>query len=499
MQKTKNTFLEHGFHIAGVAVVIVIALIAVLGFVGYQSIKRNYASAGTTTSGPVIGIAGKCLDNNNNQATNGNKIQLWDCNGTSAQKWGLDSSGAIINANGYCLDVKGGNTSAGTQIQLYWCNGTNAQKWKYNSANKTVVNITSGLCLDTYYGRSTNGTILLTWYCHGGKNQQWTFTSDAAPTPAVQAPSRPMMKGVNLAGAEFGERTLPGTFNKEYTYPSQQEVNYFKSKGMNTIRLPFLWERLQPTANGEFNTDELGRLKQTVETITSAGMTVVIDPHNYGRYYGNIIGSSTVPNAAFANFWERLAGQFKGNSKVVFGLMNEPHDMPTEQWLSAANAAIASIRKTGATNLITVPGNNWTGANSWSTPNQYATNASVMINVSDPVNNFAYEVHQYLDDGSGSSPNCVSATIGVERLAGFTKWLRANNRKAFLGEFGGGNNETCKSAVTGMLQHMQDNKDVWSGWTWWAAGPWWGEYHYTLEPLNGQDRPQMQWLTSYLK
>ncbi len=50
-----------------------------------------------------------------------------------------------------------------------------------------------------------------------------------------------------------------------------------------------------------------------------------------------------------------------GNPKVIFGLMNEPHDLPTENWLTAANVAIAAIRATGATNLITVPGNAFTG------------------------------------------------------------------------------------------------------------------------------------------
>ncbi len=56
---------------------------------------------------------------------------------------------------------------------------------------------------------------------------------------------------------------------------------------------------------------------------------------------------------------------FKGNPKMLFGLMNEPHGMPTEQWLGAANAAIQSIRAAGAPQLILVPGNAWIGAHSW--------------------------------------------------------------------------------------------------------------------------------------
>jgi hypothetical protein len=35
-----------------------------------------------------------------------------------------------------------------------------------------------------------------------------------------------------------------------------------------------------------------------------------------------------------------------------------------------------------------------------------------------------------------------------------------------------------------MMTYMEANSDVWLGWTWWAAGPWWGEYMFTAEPTN---------------
>ena len=55
--------------------------------------------------------------------------------------------------------------------------------------------------------------------------------------------------GVNLAGAEFGSN-VPGTFGTDYTYPTHAEIDYYASKGMSVIRLPFLWERVQHTKNG---------------------------------------------------------------------------------------------------------------------------------------------------------------------------------------------------------------------------------------------------------
>jgi len=304
--------------------------------------------------------------------------------------------------------------------------------------------------------------------------------------------------GTNLAGLDFGSGKFPGIFNKDYTVPLPSEVDYFMGKGMNMFRLPFLWERLQATQNSSLDTTYLGYIDSIVKYATGKGAHVLLDPHNYARYFGQIIGSQ-VPLGAFADFWMKLANYYKGNPNVIFGLMNEPNTMATELWLTDANAAIAAIRSTGATNLIFVPGNAWTGAWSW-TQNWYGTpNAQVMVGVVDPGNNFAFEVHQYMDsDHSGTSPDCVGPTEGSKDLAVFTDWLRSHNFKGFLGEWAGGRTDVCYQAITDITNYMDQNSDVYLGWTWWAAGPWWGDYIYALDPSNGQDRPQMQYLTPHL-
>lgn len=322
------------------------------------------------------------------------------------------------------------------------------------------------------------------------------------PTYAVE------YAGVNLSSAEFGESQLPGTYGSHYTYPTFAEIDYYRAAGMNVIRLPFRWERLQRSLYGGLDGAEFARLSAVVGHATSHGVTVLLDPHNYARYNGNLIGSAAVPNAAFADFWSRVAQQFETNPRVWFGLMNEPHDMPTEQWLAAANAAIAAIRAAGAPNLILVPGNAWTGAHSWSQSWYGTPNATVMRGIVDPADNFAFEAHQYLDaDSSGTSAQIVSATIGSQRLAGFTSWLRSNGYRGFLGEFavagsaiGAGIGDEALQEVLG---HLDANADVWLGWTFWAGGPWWGEYMFTLEPTalgqpNETDRPQLAVMAPHL-
>jgi endoglucanase len=326
--------------------------------------------------------------------------------------------------------------------------------------------------------------------------------------------------GVNLAGAEFGQGNLPGTYNTHYTYPNQAEVDYFAGRGMNLVRLPFRWECLQQATNASLNAAELSRLHNFVSATTAKGVYIILEPHNFARYYPDpanfqssaqgLIGSY-YPNSVFSNFWWRLAGVYRTNQHVIFNLMNEPNSMPTEQWVAAANAAIAGIRAAGATNLIHVPGNQWTGAHAW-TANYYGTpNSVAMLNLVDPASNHLFEVHQYLDsDSSGTSTNIVNASIGVTRLSAFTSWLRTHNKRGFLGEFavanstiGSGTTQIGDEALTNMLSYIAANSDVWEGWAWWAAGPWWGNYMFTLEPTNlgqpGQtERAAMPILRSFI-
>jgi endoglucanase len=299
------------------------------------------------------------------------------------------------------------------------------------------------------------------------------------------------LTGVNLAGAEF---------NGQAFWPNATEMQYFKSKGMNVIRLPFMWERLQPTLGQNFDTTYFNALRQVVSAANAQQLKVILDPHNYARFNNAIVGSSGLSFSQYADLWTRLANEFRNNPQVIFGLMNEPNNMSTETWLQAANSAIVAIRATGATQLILVPGNAWTGAHSW-TQNWYGTpNATVMTGIVDSGSNYAFELHQYFDsDFSGTSATCTAGT-GSAQLTAVTAWLRTQGKKGLLGEFAGGNNTNCRTAIESALSYMQNNSDVWMGWTWWAAGPQWGEYIFTLEPTGSPaiDRPQMSWLLPFM-
>jgi endoglucanase len=317
-----------------------------------------------------------------------------------------------------------------------------------------------------------------------------------SPAKGASAQRKLTLAGVNLAGAEFGN--VPGRFSFDYAYPPSSMIDYYAGLGFNLIRVPFRWERMQPKLGAPLASEEQARLSAVVTHATSRGMSVILDPHNYARRRieddgwkaDHFIGTTAVPVTAFADFWGRLAEAYKANPRAIFGLMNEPAGITVDAWLPAANAAVASIRKRDASNLILVPGVAYTGAHSWMSSGNVQ-----MRGIVDPANHFAFEVHQYLDqNSSGTTPNAVSATIGSERIRAFQDWARENGFTAVLGEFGAADNAVSLAALQDLCRTMEANADVWLGWTAWAGGTWWPQdYMFNLGPTkDGSIRKQTQ-------
>lgn len=326
----------------------------------------------------------------------------------------------------------------------------------------------------------------------------------------------PVLTGVNIAGAEWEwSSAYTPVAGSNYQFILEKDVDYISSKGFNFGRLIFSWELMQPALNGALDTGTYGTtLKSRVDYMTSKGMYVLVEPHggsspNFIRYKGNVVGSATVSNSAFADFWKRMAVLFKDNPRVVFGLGNEPNNMSTVAWFAAAQAAIDGIRSTGATNFIMVPGNGWSQPASWNdtwydTATTKVSNATGWSTLNDPLKNTIVSVHTYFDkDGGGGSDDILATSVIADRMQAVVAWARSKGLKVHLTEFGL-NSATAgaQAAVDAACKFVQANSDVLIGWSWWAYGPisWWGNYHFTLCPKNNYttDDPKIAWLKPYM-
>jgi glucosylceramidase len=123
-------------------------------------------------TGPITGLGGKCVDVAGAGSANGTPVQLYTCNGSTAQRWTVGGDGTI-RALGKCLDVTSASTANGAKLQLWDCNGSGAQRWTA-TASRDIVNAAADKCLDVTDNSSADGARLQIWSCTGAANQKWT-------------------------------------------------------------------------------------------------------------------------------------------------------------------------------------------------------------------------------------------------------------------------------------------------------------------------------------
>jgi len=326
-----------------------------------------------------------------------------------------------------------------------------------------------------------------------GFSSQPVADSSSVGQPADTAPpANPInLVGINLAGAEFGAgEALPGRYQIHYIYPGEADFKRYADLNMKLVRLPFRWERIRPKLNGDLDGAEVARLLTTLDYAKKHNIQVILDMHNYYRYYDKLIASQDVPIAAFADTWTRIAKKVANHPAVYgYGLMNEPH-ATNGKWPAAALAAAQAIRTVDAQRWIYVAGDRWASAFHWPSHNIQLISDPWMR---DAKNNLVYEAHLYLDaDYSGTYQNAKAVydpMEGVKRAKPFVEWLSKNKLRGFIGEHGAPDFSPSAIVATDNLLKYLNQNCIPS--TYWAGGPWWGEYALALDVTSKKPRPQL--------
>ncbi|KAJ6572072.1 endoglucanase [Mycena capillaripes] len=322
--------------------------------------------------------------------------------------------------------------------------------------------------------------------------------SAASCAPNSPAPGSGTLKftGVNIAGFDFGCNS-DGSCSPGAAFPpltqyfgadgAGQMTHFVNDDGYNTFRLPVAWQFFTNYVLGDpINADNMVKYDALVQACLATGAFCIIDMHNYARWEKGIIGQGGPTNAQFAATWGEIAAMYKDNPKIIFGIMNEPHDVPDiNLWAASVQAAVTAIRKAGATTqIILLPGNNWTSAATF-VSNGSADALKKVVNLDGSTTNLIFDVHKYLDfDNSGTNPECTTNNI-AEAWAPLAQWLRCNGRQAFNTETGGGYNTTsCLTLMCQQIAFQAQNSDVFLGYVGWAAGNFFTGYVLSELPVN---------------
>ena len=166
------------------------------------------------------------FDLNGANLDNGNKVQIYTQNGTSAQAWkllkvsnsreeiddlaqknkntltdGTYTINSTLNTS-YVLDVNGGSKANFGNIQLYQSNGTLAQGWKVSHDSKgyvTFINIGSGKAIDVKDGSACNGQNISQYTSNNTYAQKWIVVQEGNGFKIISALNTSYVLDLNSA------------------------------------------------------------------------------------------------------------------------------------------------------------------------------------------------------------------------------------------------------------------------------------------------------------
>jgi len=368
------------------------------------------------------------------------------------------------------------------QVQEYGqCGGINY------SGSTTCVSPFVCTVINPYYSQCLPGT--------GNPTTTPTPTTTPISPPPTSPPGGgsatpsngiPKLVGVNLSGWDWGTQTDGSLTSEASVSPfSNNQITHFTNEGVNIFRIPIGWQALTASSlSGSFNQTAWSLYQASVNQALSAGAYVIIDIHNYARWNGAVIGQGGPTNDQFAATWGTIAKAYASNPKVIFGIMNEPHDLTLSTWGTTVQVAVNAIRSAGATkNPILIPGDNWTSASTFTS--WYTT----MSKVTDPITAngnslLIFDHHRYLDaDGSGTHNTCVDSRIS--EFQANVAFLKSVGRQAIVSEIGSGNDASCLTSpgyLPQAIQYITSSYPWYIGVTGWGAGSFTPNTQLSLSP-----------------
>ncbi|MCA2213977.1 ricin-type beta-trefoil lectin domain protein [Wangella sp. NEAU-J3] len=109
-----------------------------------------------------------CLDLAGGVASDGARVQVYECNRSVAQVWTFTPDGAL-QVLGRCANVGGDDG-----VHIVKCDGRTTARWRAR-ADGTLVNAAAGRCLTDPSGGVRSGVAVRVAACGGGGNQRWSL------------------------------------------------------------------------------------------------------------------------------------------------------------------------------------------------------------------------------------------------------------------------------------------------------------------------------------
>lgn len=238
-----------------------LSLIAV-GVLATTTLTAGPVAAATAGTAGTVTIEGKCLDVRDFGTANGTVIQIFDCNGSTAQNWTWEDDGTV-RIFGKCLDVTGASNANGALLQLYTCvEGVPQQKFSA-LPDGTIYSTKSAKCLASQ-GTIANFARVGLAPCDPAKaEQKWTAsTASGAKYTLTGGAAQVNAYGTDTPGFPYIDKD--GTFYTQqahslYSKQDPREWKFYTGANYDSVLPSTLNDAIDPANTVDKNNDTTWR------------------------------------------------------------------------------------------------------------------------------------------------------------------------------------------------------------------------------------------------
>jgi endoglucanase len=285
----------------------------------------------------------------------------------------------------------------------------------------------------------------------------------AAATQGVA--TAPIKRGVNILGYDpIWENAARARFQ-------QRHFAEIRAGGFDFVRVNLHAFRHMDEEN-KLSPEFLSRLDWVVKEATDAGLSVILDEHDFMACAENV----ATCRSRLAAFWTQVAPHYSdAPDSVMFELLNEPHGpLDAATWNSLFPELLAIVRQSNPTRWVVIGPTQW---------NHFSRLPSLELPQSDRrilATFHYYEPFNFTHQGAswaGDVKNLSGITWGSEAdraklrsdFAEVAAWSKATGRPVLLGEFGAydesGTPEAMRLAyIEAVAREAERNGFAWAYW-----------------------------------
>ncbi len=220
-----------------------------------------------------------------------------------------------------------------------------------DGAGVTLTDLASGMTrpgtTETGFDRKQTTRFTVDLLPHMLRAYRWRQDAASGPSAAAFAVNKKLGRGVNIIGYDpLWDDRAKGRFQEKH-------FRLIKDAGFSSVRINLHPFKHMDAANGYRLADSwLAVLDWAVENARRAGLTVLLDLHEFGAMAEDPLGRKELLLA----FWRQVGERYKDlPDDVVFELLNEPYGKLTpELWNAYLKEGLATIRATNPKRVVVI-------------------------------------------------------------------------------------------------------------------------------------------------